>query len=358
MYRQIRIHEDDQHFQRILWRNLPSEKVREYQLTTVTFGTNSAPYLAIRTLQQIAFDNQFKFPLASEIILNDFYVDDLISGNETLEEALICQQQLINSLSSCGFKLRKWSSNNGNILTNIPAELQELKSYEIKLDETVKTLGISWNPTTDTFEFKVYVPNAETTTKRKLLSEASKLFDPLGWLSPTIIQAKVLLQQLWLSGINWDEKLPENIAIKWRKYKQALPELEQVKIPRWINNLRCNTSELHGFCDASEVAYAAAVYFISQDENGIRTVTLLTAKTKVAPIKSKISLPRLELCGALLLAKLLRNVQEAMQFHIIQTYAWCDSKIVLAWIKGSPMRWKTFVANRVSEIQEFTQPLQ
>jgi len=102
--------------------------------------------------------------------------------------------------------------------------------------------------------------------------------------------------------------------------------------------------QLHGLCDASEKAYAVAVYVRAKSQSGNITVSLISSKSKVAPVNT-VSIPRLELCGALLLAELMESVQESLTLEISEIRAWTDSTIVLAWLDSSPSRWKTFVAN-------------
>lgn len=161
------------------------------------------------------------------------------------------------------------------------------------------------------------------------------------------------IQELWLTGAAWDDNLPEEIVVEWLEYRTKLTEL-YIRIPRWISTTSTQQHiEVHGFCDALMKAYAAVVYIRTTDDTGNVAVHLLTAKSRVAPLKS-ISLPRLELQGALLLAKLMQKVVEAMHFKNVQRYACSDSMIVLAWLKGHPNRYTTFVANRVAEIQEIT----
>jgi len=111
--------------------------------------------------------------------------------------------------------------------------------------------------------------------------------------------------------------------------------------------------EIHGFCDASEIAYGCCIYIKTVNNRGDAIVNLLCAKSKVAPLKN-VSLPRLELCAALLLAELYQQVIQALTVTPDSTYLWSDSTIALAWIKGEPSRWVQFVANRVTEIQQLT----
>lgn len=351
MYRQILIHEDHTELQRIVWRDSPKEKIKEYKLLTVTYGTASAPYLAIRTLQQLAKDEANAHPVASEIIMNDFYVDDVLSGADSINEAISKQIELKTALQKGGFNLRKWTSNNKEFLDTIPENDREIKfPQQINIDSTIKALGLNWNPLTDEFSFKIIIKlDSNAKTKRMLLSEIASLFDPIGWISPVIIKAKILLQELWILGKTWDEELPEYIQKEWQKIKEELSNLEKIKIPRWIETTATSEIELHGFCDASEMAYAAAIYVKSKNINNETKITLLVAKTKVAPIK-KLTIPRLELCGALLLARLAKKVINAMQINYQKIYMWSDSKIVLAWLNGNPKRWKTFVANQAVKI--------
>jgi len=284
----------------------------------------------------------------------DFYVDDLLNGRDSIEENLSALRELMIITKEGGFNLRKWSSYHEEILKNIPTELQGAGNVHIKLNECIKTLGILYNPKEDTFEFDVDKLQIATgqSTKRSLLADSSKLFDPVGWLAPITISTKILMQETWTSGIGWDEQLTEKINAKWLKYKNEMNAIGDIKIPRWVNTTKLSQKELHGFSDASEYAYAAAVYCRTTDEAGRITTCLLMAKTRVAPIKIKLSIPRLELNAALLLAKLMRHIQLAMRLSNYRTYAWTDSMIVLGWIKGEPNRFKTFVANRISAIKE------
>lgn len=190
----------------------------------------------------------------------------------------------------------------------------------------------------------------EWPTKRSLVSETSKLFDPLGWLAPVIIKAKILFQGLWQAGLSWDQKLPEDIAKAWLHIRNELHLLEKIKIDRWIGKSLFTLSfELHGFSDASERAYAAVIYARIVNRDGSIHVVMLTSKTRVAPIHP-ITLPRLELCGFVLLANLIENVKKAFGVNDENTHSWTDSTIVLGWLRTNPSRLKTFVANRVVEV--------
>lgn len=145
--------------------------------------------------------------------------------------------------------------------------------------------------------------------------------------------------------MSWDQRLNSELAEKWSKFRSELKCLDELEIPRWLNTLStCQSIQLHGFSDASQVAYAAVVFIRVEDDNGFVQVSMVTAKTRVAPIKI-MTIPRLELCAAVLLANLLHQTQKSLELSNVNTFAWSDSKIVLAWLKGSPSKWNAFVAH-------------
>lgn len=352
MYRQVLIHKEDADFQRIVWRRDKMEPIKDYCLNTVTFGVASAPFMAVRVLKQLATDEMTRYPLGAKILENDFYVDDVLSGADDIEEAKVRMKQLNDMLLSGGFQLRKWTSNKPELLQGIQKEFQEsMQSVEVDRDEAIKTLGMQWCPRSDTFIFNVKMnKDSLTDTKRSYLSEAAKLFDPLGLVAPVVIVTKIMFQGLWQRGLDWDDKLPDDIQSTWNGLKLEMNALEHLKIPRWVGISRAGSMELHGFADASEVAYAAAVYVRTCHTDGKVDIQLIAAKTKVAPLKKK-TLPKLELLGATLLVELMYQVEKALQLTDVIKYAWSDSMITLGWINGEPSDWKTFVSNRVSKIQ-------
>ncbi|XP_058817384.1 uncharacterized protein LOC131680690 [Topomyia yanbarensis] len=354
MYRQIRIHDDDKKFQRIIWRKHPTDSLQTYDLTTDTYGTASAPFAATRTLNQLAADEGSKFPLAAAIVVKDFYVDDVLSGGESVNEIQTAAEQLTQLLDSGGFQLHKWCSNSAEFLESIPDELREKQStLEISgANDVIKTLGLLWNPSSDELAFRINPIQTQTAiTKRHILSEMSKIYDPLGLLAPATLVSKLLMRELWKLKIDWDEEVPIEQRNNWVNFIASLIATAGMTINRYVLTDNRIAIELHAYSDASLAAYGTCVYIRSICSNGNAEVHLLTSKSKVAPNQT---VPRLELCAFLLMSRLVKVVTSALKLDFNNIVLWTDSQIVLCWLKKSPHELNTFVANRVAEIQRST----
>lgn len=352
MYRQILVTPSFRRFQHIFWRESPLEKLQEYELNTVTYGVNCSPYLAMRVLQSIADNDCVEFPAVREALLTQTYVDDVCSGADTEEEILQLQSALISVLQKAGFELKKWSSNSKTVLNRVPECDRACSSIPFKDSDGVgiKVLGLQWNHSHDMF---CYILQQDTVilTKRGMLSLIARIFDPLGLLAPTVFLAKHLMQRVWVSKLGWDDPLPAELAESWGRFVADLPVLSQLKISRFVGTRVKQKCVLCGFCDASERGYAAVVYIRVEGIDGKPIVSLLGTKSKLAPLKS-ISIPRLELCAALLLARWLHRIQGTIQskLNIVSTMAWTDSSVVLNWLTVSHQSFKIFVSNRINQI--------
>ncbi|XP_062558248.1 uncharacterized protein LOC134223126 [Armigeres subalbatus] len=315
MFRQVLVCEEDRPLQSILWRSSPEEEISVLQLNTVTYGTKPAPFLATRVLKQLLDDEE------------EGYMDDVITGTNEVDEAVDLRKQLQGVMESGGFKLRKWASNHSQALHNVLDTDLALPSTEICLDpdSSVKTFGRTWMPGTDTLRFQFNVPpldKAETLTKRKVLSIIATLFDPLGLIGAAITAYKVFMQMLWTlknedqERLDWDQQLPKTVGETWRSFHQQLPILNQIRISRCVIIPEATRIELHCFSDASEKAYGGCIYVLSEDPHGTVVVHLFASKSKVAPLKSQ-TIPRLELCGALLTAEMYDKVKKPSDFHCL-----------------------------------------
>ncbi|XP_055605321.1 uncharacterized protein LOC129753522 [Uranotaenia lowii] len=352
MYRQIRVNECHSSLQRIFWRNDPSQPLRVLELTTVTYGTASAPFLATRALQQLAIDEKENYPLAAEIVQRSFYVDNALFGFDYIAEAAEARIQLEKMLISGGMPLHKWASNCPELLVNIPEENKEklVKIENFGPNEVIKTLGLMWDPVNDDLLF-VSLPTSDISvpTKRQVLSLIARMFDPLGLAAPVILIGKLLMQRLWKAEIEWDENLSSDLIDEWERFREAIGSVGLLKIPRQVVVPNAIRYELHGFADASQNAYGVCVYIRSLVPGQAASLRLLTAKSKLVP-KSVLTIPRKELLAALLLHRLVKKVLAAVCLPLEEKLLWSDSQIVLAWLRKSPGQLDVFVRNRVAEI--------
>lgn len=357
MYRQILINPEQRFLQNILWRENSNTELRCIQLNTVTYGTNSAPFMATRVLKEIATLNSKNFPLASEIISSQFYMDDGLCGAHDRDTLINLHSQLTTLLNKHGFQLHKYCSND-EIFLQAVGEQPTSMSYDINPDDTPnKVLGLKWNPTTD--NLCISVPEkieSGPVTKRKILSIVAQCYDPLGLINAIIVKGKILIQKLWIKKLDWDTVITDpDILTEFNNFVNNLPLLATLKIPRfYFENKNISKIELHGFADASLSCYGCCIYFRAIYDDGTISSTLISSKSRIAPVKS-ITLPRLELCAMLLLSKLVHKmiyIFKKLSFHSVNL--WTDSQVALCWCKGHPSRWTVFVAHRVSQIQALT----
>ena len=360
MYRAVELVPADRDLHRFVWRKSPDDPLLDYRMTRVTFGVSASSFAANMAVKQNALDHASEYPQAAEVVEKSFYVDDGLTGADSVQEAIELQRQLQELFSKGGLLLRKWNSSDLLVLQHLPPDLKDSQSMHTMptSDEYTKTLGIEWNPSNDHFRLTVAnPPPLENVTKRDLVSDVAKTFDVLGWFSPSTITVKILLQRLWEQRIDWDDPVPTHIRDAWFQWRSELHLLSERHIPRCYFDKATHLSsiELHGFSDASEAAYAAVIYLrLTGKDNSIQT-SLMIAKTKVAPIK-RLTIPRLELCGAYLLAQLLHHVRRVLGIPLCQVHAWTDSTIVLNWLDGTPRCFKMYVGNRISTIVDLIPP--
>ena len=360
MYRELELSPGDRDLHRFIWRPAPEEPIQDYRMTRVTFGVSASPYLAIRTLHQTAMDHGGEHPEAAHQIMTSFYVDDFLGGHDTVKGALELYSNMRAILKKGGFNLTKWRSSSTAVLQEIPNDLQEklpIKSVTSIQSSHPKALGLEWNSRTDCMSPAINTDSSYRKTKRGVISDITKTFDVLGWVSPAILPMKILSQQLWKKGQGWDDATSPAITEQHAKWKSSLPCLSEIQLPRFYHHPthKLTSQELHGFSDASLKACGAVVYLRTTYEKHPPTLALVIGKTKVAK-KIPPTIPKLELCGAVLLTKLLNHVSSTLNIPLEQINAWTDSSIVLAWLDGRPREFKQFVANRVSFILEHTRP--
>lgn len=345
MFRQILIHDSDRQLQLILWRFSPEEAVVTYRLNTVTYGTCSAPFAAARCLRQLSLEYEDQYPHTSQVIIMDFYMDDVLTGDDELEKLIRTKEELSTVLQSAGFELHKWKANDPSIVP------------EDESTSAVKILGMQWETRNDMFGFKVDVNVNAKITKRNVLSEVQKIFDPLGVISPIVLHGKLIMQEIWSAKLDWDQKLPEKIEKEWIWFCKQVDAIQHVSFPRHVPS-KGTLVELHGFSDAAKRAYGAVIYVRTVCAEGVY-VSLLCSKSRIAPCSEKankedITIPRMELRAATLLVELMAKVREALSVQIHGIYYWTDSMVTIDWINNPNRKRPTFVSNRVKKINEMS----
>ncbi|KAL7743847.1 hypothetical protein ACLKA6_000252 [Drosophila palustris] len=260
--------------------------------------------------------------IGAQAIKSSFYVDDFLCGHNTAEGLRQLKEEVTEILGKGKFQLAKWHSNHPDFVDD-----NTIKDLNLMDDSVTSALGLTWN-------------------------QPSSLFDPLGLVAPVIVTAKIILQELWILKLHWDESVSQALCQAWKSFAASLPALESLAISRFCLQSNNEELQLHGFCDASIRAYGCCIYARTISSNGKIRVRLVTSKCRVAPTR-KLSLPKLELAAAHLLAQLYVKIKGIFVMKHT-TYLWSDSQIVLHWIQQHSATLSTFVGNRVSDIQEST----
>ena len=324
MFHQVRVDPSDCDALRFLWwqnGDLTSPP-DEYKMVVHVFGATSSPSCTSFCLRKTAEDNEREF--SAEIVntvRRNFYVDDCLKSVRTTQVArkLVCE--LTDLLSRGGFRLTKWTSNDRQVLASIP-ESERAKSVinlDLDLDElpVERTLGVQWNVENDEFGFKV-VAMKKPTTRRGILSVASSVYDPLGFLAPFTLSAKLMLQELCKKKIGWDEEIVGEELSRWEHWLADLPRLSEINVKRCYKPAsfeEVNQVQLHHFSDASQYAYGAASYLRLVDADGNVHCSLVIGKSRLAPLKA-ITIPRLELSAAVVSVKLDSMIRRELDLPI------------------------------------------
>lgn len=350
---QIRVRPEDCNVHRFLWDW--EGQVRVMRFTRVPFGNCQSPFL----LNGVLKCHLETYPETETIakLKEDIYMDDLLSGCDFVPQCCDMMEESSQVMAAASMKFAKIGSSSAEVGLFLRREFQD----RCLDSDAIKVLGMVWRADLDCFIFEgPTFPQGLRVSKRVVISFYSKLFDPLGLAAPFVMQAKCLFQELWLLGLTWDEPVPPEFQTRFGRWVDDLSILRSWRIPRCYTPVGWSgvgELTLHAFGDASPNGYGACVYLVCKLADGTCTSSLVLAKAKVAPIKARPTLPRLELLASLLCARLIQFVINALRLPVDVEYrCWTDSMIALSWIQSDPGRWKAFVANRVVEIQRLTSP--
>ena len=365
----ILIHPNHRDYLRFLWYdNIFEEnpKLKTFRFTRLVFGLTSSPYVLNATIRHHLQKYRKTYPEFVSTVEKSLYIDDFASSQNSEEQCFELYRNLKTIFAEGGFNMRKWASNNKQLINRIEQAEQNLLENKrdenvsniVCREESVKVLGLTWRLNEDNFEADfsnfVAIASCERVTKRIVLSTTARFYDPLGILSPVIVPLKEVFQKVCEMKINWDDKLPPEISGKWIKIIQDIVNTGQIRYHRCfmkdINFNEVQEIQLHGFGDSSQIAYSACVYIRIKAQ--CKTTThLICSKSRIVPLKGN-TIPKLELTAALMLAMLMSSVYTALQtcMEINAIHCWTDSQVVHNWIRSEKAIKKPFVNNKVEQI--------
>ncbi len=363
MFYCINLDEKHRDYYRFLWTEKEGEEPKVYRFKRLTMGSVDSPFLAINTVHHHLDMIAKRYPdlkRAAIFIKEHLYVDDLLGAVDSETEAITLRKQIQEIFAKMQMKITKWTSNSTNLLQTIPEE--ELSPFEeVENDEnltfsdpaiiskTTKCLGMSWTPKDDTLRYNSYegLSNDKTlkNTKRGISSVIPRIYDPTGLLQPFIIKGKLILQSAWTyktpdgKSLEWDDLLPEEMRNRWLKWVQEIKEVSKFVVSRYIYKSVKNKIPkieevfLHSYTDAGEQAWGIAVYlrFLDEETNKYES-HLIYSSTRVAPTKSKLSVPKKELNGVVHGCLKVVDIANALGIDKNRIFVHTDSLVTLHWI--------------------------
>ncbi|GBN23244.1 hypothetical protein AVEN_1015-1 [Araneus ventricosus] len=361
VFLQIEVDEKDRDVSRFLFTDDTTDRSKSpqiYRFTRVLFGINSSPLMLAATIKHHLRKYQGIYPETSVFLNNCIYVDDIIGGHQNTEDAYRTSTECMHIFREAGMTLHKWQTN-GEELQKLWVKEDMVSGDSSQVvepsDLPFKVLG---NKREDSVYFDVQnlvtFLSGRVHSKRCLLQAIGRIFDPVGFLGPFVLRVKLLMQEIWKLSLDWDDDLLECLSLAWNRWCNEVPGLGELEISRYLFSNMFDVGitkiELHCFSDASQKAYATVAYLrILFNGERIRTV-FVASKTRVAPLK-KLTLPRLELMGALLSARLSYRIIKALNLNLVCRF-WTDSQITLFWIKGTANKFKPYLASRGTSVFE------
>ena len=362
MFHQVRVAEEHANYLRFLWwpNGDLTKDLAEHRMLVHIFGAVSSPSCATYALLKTAEDNAHLYPEeAISTIRKNFYVDDALKSVHSVEQATSLYQQLTEVCAKGGFKLNKWICSDRSVLSEIPEadRASGVKTLDLSRDQLPmeRALGVQWDVEQDSFTFSI-LNKHKPLTRRGILSSVSSIYDPLGFLSPVILPAKQILQQLCKLKLAWDEAIPPEMAQTWQRWVDDLILLHSFSVRRCFTPSEFGNVEmaqLHHFCDASEVGFGAVSYLRLTNSEKEVCVAFVIGKARVAPLKH-VTIPRLELAAAVVAVRLDKMLSKQLELNLSESVFWSDSMTVLKYIANTTTRFKTYVANRVSIISSLS----
>lgn len=243
--------------------------------------------------------------------------------------------------------MSKWISNSRAVLAAVPPEDRELDLSKDQLPKE-RALGLQWCVQSYSFKFDITITD-RAHTRRGMVSS---IYDPLGFLCPLTLIAKLLLQELCRQNFGWDVTISHNLSEQWIKWISSLSQLADFEVSHSLKPKDFSKSvhsQIHCFSDASELGYRTVSYLRMTYSEGKVHVVFLMGKTRVAPLIWQ-TIPRLELATAALSVKMDRMLKAELPLPTNTSVFWSDSTSVLKYISNDHTRFHTYVANRTSSV--------
>ena len=366
MFLNFKVTDVHRRFLRFFWfqDNMPSKKLVPFQINTHAFGLKSSPAVANFALRSIADGITSSEDPVRKTLLENFYVDDLLSSTDTVEEAQQILQGISSRLSEHNIVLHKFASSDIDALRGHPNESLSVGMKNLPEEQGEQSaLGVRWDTDKDHLSLTLNLPKREF-TKRGILSVIGSLYDPIGFISPVILggrlfQREVLPRKEDTSNealqLDWDDPLPTNLLYRWREWCSSLQGLENLVIPRCLypTNTSPKKQWLCGFSDASENAMGYVIYLLTQDTDEVLHLGFVCGSSRVAP-KGCTTIPRLELNAALLMARAVVSVRKSLSRDICSCLYFTDSKITLGYIQSETRRFTKYIERRAFGIRDLT----
>ena len=327
MIYQVKVPADQGDMLRFLWwpAGDVDKEIVECRMHAHIFGATSSPAVAKFALRKTALDNASSLsPKAVETVQRSFYVDDCLRSVATVKGAVFLSSELRALTQRGGFRLTQWVSNSREVLNHIPEpeRAKNLKEVDLDYEElpSEKDLGVLWAVESDSLGCHVSVPD-KAFTRRGILSLVSSVYDPLGMVAPFVLQGKVLVQELCRWKLGWDDKIPDEIVLRWQQWLQSLSYLDKFAVPRCYQPEGfgdLTSVELHQFADASKLGHGCVSFLRLKNRVGRVHCTFAFGKSRVAPLK-QMTIPRKELAAAVVAVKVAFQLQTELDFSLENT---------------------------------------
>ena len=357
MFHQVLVREKDKDYLRLLFKFPNEDKVRIYRANTIQFGCIDSPMICMYILHthcQKAIDDKntpARIKAAARAILDHSYVDDIAVPVDTEKEAIDLRKAMDELLEPASFTIKKWVTNNCNVLQSIPEDLRAptIGNYSAP----TKILGTNWDPKSDSYaiaDFAASIEDDVTPTKRSVLALSAKInFDPLGYTQPFVLMARLILQDCFRNKLTWDQPLPVKTKDSWTFWKEHAKDLKTITLPRYTPT---KDAEIHVFGDASGYAFGCVAYIRYKTSKNKFDTIFLMSRSRAAPLKMKPTIPNLEMSAAYETAKLAHLLQTEYKLPSEKIHCYTDSSCVFFWCRKNIGHLTPFVGNRVKRIQE------